>query len=239
MTGEDIRKAVTTWMEENRFLANNARWAWRHRLADRLAKSVDMRPAWNELAKRGGHGTSILGVVFSCVEASIKECKRLPQSKEDERTEDVRRALENLRKAIEKAPSPAFDSMDLSLAINETQIGFSWRSSGDFADSFGILPVCLDDLLEQAQQQLSRLASKQPARTVARKRAAPELAAFIRHLAAEFQQQYGDKLMGTVARIATATYNLPDQVTKEQVERILRPSPNKARKYGATGSRAA
>lgn len=225
MTGDDLRKNVLDWVEENRHLERHP-LAWRIQVATRLATFEDMRPAWNEVLKHGANdGRNIMSFTFQAVEDAHKECRRLPTGEETERLDDVVRALGKLRDAIARAPF--LDSAHF-VDIDGKPVAFSWRKGGAKVAELhkSIMPaLCLDDLLEFAQDAMPDIAAHQPARTVERQRGKPELAAFVRHLAARFQDRYGSKLMGTVARIASATYNDPEPVTKQQVERILRPPP--------------
>jgi hypothetical protein len=80
--------------------------------------------------------------------------------------------------------------------------------------------ICLDDLLEFARDAIPDIAAWQPGRTVDRQLSNPRLTAFVRHLAARFQDRYGVQMNGAVARIASIAYS--DPVTKKKVERILR-----------------
>ncbi len=222
MTGDDLRQDVIGWIEKNHHLKRNAH-AWRIDLASNLATFEDMRPAWNELVKHGvTDGQNVMGFIFQAFEAAHKECRRLPTDDENKRIKVVVEALDKLREAIARAPF--LDSAHF-VDINGKPVAFSWRETGakaaePYKDIMATL--CLDELLEFAQSAIPDIAARQPGRTVERQRGNPELAAFVRLLAARFQDHYGSKLMGTIARIASATYNDPDPVTKQQVERILR-----------------
>jgi hypothetical protein len=227
MTGDRLKQDVLDWIQENRNLERHP-LVWRLDVAKRLATTEDMRAAWDELAKEKygvEDGRNIMSFAFSSAEAAHKECRRLPTTDEKERIAAVEVAIEKLRDAIAKAPSPLFDSAELGVVMNEKDIAFSWRASGDKLAQMHkaiLLPVCLDELLEFAQNAIPVMTERQPTRTISRQRGDPELAAFVRHMAAWFQDRYGDKLMGTIARIATAVYDRLEPVTKEQVERILR-----------------
>lgn len=222
MTGDDLKQDVLNWIEKNRNLQHNSH-VWRIDLATRLATFEDMKPAWNELVKHGV-GQNVIGFIFQAFEAAHKECRRLPTDDENKRIKDVVEALDKLREAIARAPF--LDSAHI-IGIDGKDVAFSWRETGArAAEQFkfkSIMPtICMDELLEFAQSAIPDIAAHQPARTIKRQRVKPELAAFVRHLAARFQDHYGKELMGTIARIATATYDYPDPVTKQQVERILR-----------------
>lgn len=223
MTGDDLKQDVLEWVEKNRNLQHNSH-VWRIDLATRLAKFEDMKPAWNEMVKHGV-GQNVIGFVFQAFEAAHKECRRPPTDDENKRIADVVEALDKLREAIARAP---FLDHAHFIEIDGRDVAFSWRETGaKVAKPYkDIMPtLCLDDLLEFAQTAIPHMAAHQPARTIKRQRAKPELAAFVRHLAARFQEHYGKELKGTIARIATATYDCPDPVTKQQIERILRTPP--------------
>lgn len=229
MRGEELRKDVLAWMEENhRSLVGRAH-EWRYRLAERLTTHEYMRGAWRELAKpnRETMGRRVMSFAIQALEDAHKECRRATTSHEEERIDAVRRALSSLRKAIERAPSPYFDVAHIDIAINEQPVAFSWRASGAKAsENFKpvLLPVCLDECLELAEKLLAGIERSRPARTVSRQRADPLLAAFVHHLAARFNHEYGLEMKGTVASIAMAALDR-EIVTKEHVERILRTTP--------------
>lgn len=222
MTGDDLKQDVLDWIEENRHLERRP-LGWWIEVATRLATFEDMRPAWNELVKHGAiDGRNVMSFTLQAVEDAHKECRRLPTDDENKRIKDVVEALDKLREAIARAPF--LDSAHF-VDIDGKPAAFSWRKSGAKVAELhkAIMPtLCLDDLLEFAQSAIPDIAAHQPARTIERQRGKPELAAFVRHLAARFQDRYGSKLMGTIARIASAAYDDPEPVTKQQVERILR-----------------
>lgn len=224
MTGEDLRLDVLAWVQENPFPDRHP-LKWRAVVATRLGTYEDMRLAWRELAKHETMGRRVMSYVFSAFEAAQKECQRATASDEDERVQSVLDALVALREALARAPSPLFDSAHLEVAIDKHPIAFSWRTKGAKAAEHlnQILPsVCLDELLEFAESYIPVMVERQPTRTLSRQREAPELAAFVRHLAAWFRHKYGYNMKGTLARVATATFGR-ETVSQEQVERILRP----------------
>lgn len=222
MTGDDLKRDVLEWIKENRQLENHP-LAWRISIAARLASSADMQTAWRELAKHGAtDGRHVMSFTFQAVEDAHNECRRLPTDDEKKRIEAVVKALDKLRTAIARAPF--LDSAHF-IDIDGKPLAFSWRESGvRAAESHkAIMPtLCLDDLLEFAQGAIPDIAARQPGRTIARQKGKPILASFVKHLAARFQDRYGIEMRGTIARIASATYNDPEPVTKQQVERILR-----------------
>lgn len=223
MTGSDLKQDVLDWIEENRHLERHPALAWRVEVATRLASSEEMRPAWAELVKHGAtDGRHVMSFVFQAVEDAHNECRRLPTDDEKKRIEAVVIALDKLRTAIARAPF--LDSAHF-IDIDGKPMAFSWRETGAKAAEphKAIMPaLCLDGLLEFAQSAIPEIAAGQPCRTIGRQRNNPILASFVRHLAARFQDRYGDRMMGTIARIARATYDDHESVDKQMVERILR-----------------
>lgn len=222
MTGDNLKQDVLAWVDENRHLENHP-LAWRIGVATRLASSEDMRTAWDELAKHGAtDGRHAMSFTFQAAEDAHQECRRLPTDDEKKRIEAVVKALDKLRTAIARAP---FLDNAHFIDIDGKPVAFAWRETGvKAAESHkAIMPtLCLDEVLEFAQSAIPEIASHQPGRTIDRQKGNPILASFVRHLAARFQDRYGTKMMGTIASIATATYNDPEPVTKQMVDRILR-----------------
>jgi len=222
MTGDDLRKHVLVWLMENHNL--RPEHAWRIEVARRLVCD-EMQPAWDDLAKHGAtDGRHILSFVIDAAEDAHRECVRLTSKEESGRIADVADALDKLREAIARAPSPLLDGAHF-IEIDGKPAAFSWRKRGAKVAQLHnpMQAICLDDLLEIAQSAIIDVAAHQPGRMPERQRDNPQLTAFVHHLADHFEKRYGGKLMASVARIATTTYG--DPVTKEQIEHILRTQP--------------
>jgi len=222
MTGDDLRKHVLVWLVEDHNLRPDH--AWRIEVARRLVCD-EMQPAWDELAEHGAtDGRHVLSYVIDAAEDAHRECVRRTSREESGRIADVANALDTLREAIARAPSPLLDGAHF-IEIDGKPVAFSWRKGGAKAAQLHhpTQAICLDDLLEIAQSAIVDVAAHQPGRMPERQRDNPQLTAFVHHLADHFEQRYGGKLMASVARIAATTYG--DPVTQKQIERILRTQP--------------
>ncbi|MFZ5574471.1 MAG: hypothetical protein ACOY5S_04605 [Pseudomonadota bacterium] len=222
MTGADLKHDVVQWIEENRHLERHP-LAWRLRVAERLADHEDMARAWHELARhRVPDGRHVMSLTFQSFEDAHRECRRLPSTDEAERIDAVVKAVRQLRDAIARAPfldNAHFIDMDGTHAV------LAWRASGAPVAEMHravAVPLCLDSLLEYAENEIPAIAARQPGRTIGKQRDDPELLSFVRHLAAHFQHRYASKMMGTIARIANTLYNPAEPVTKQRVEKALR-----------------
>lgn len=220
MTGDDLRKHVLVWLMENHNL--RPEHAWRTEVARRLVCD-EMQPAWDELAEHGAtDGRHVLSFVIDAAEDAHRECVRLTSKEESGRIADVANALDALREAIARAPSPFLDGAHV-IEAGGRPVAFSWRGHGAEATQLHdpAQAICLDALLGVAQRAIVDIAAQQPG-TMLDGRDDPQLAAFVRHLTGHFEKRYG-KLPASVARIAATTYG--DPVTPKQVERILRTPP--------------
>lgn len=220
MTGDDLRKHVLVWLMENHSL--RPEHAWRTEVARRLVCD-EMQPAWDELAGHGAaDGRHVLSFVIDAAADAHRECERLTSKEESGRIADVANALDTLREAIARAPSPFLDGAHVS-EVDGKPMAFSWRERGAKAAqlSHPVQALCLDELLEAAQRAIIDIAAQQPGSM--RERDDPQLTAFVRYLAGHFEKRYGGELMAAVACIAATTYDAP--VTQEQVERILHTRP--------------
>lgn len=221
MNGCDLRQDVVAWLEEDHNLRPEHQW--RFDVAKRLVHD-DMLPAWDELATHGAtDGRHVLSFVIDAAEHAHRECLRLSTSEEAARIADVTRALDTLREAIDRAP---FLDATHFIDLDGKPVMFSWRRTGAKVAAELHAPtqvICLDDLLEFARNAIPDIAASQAGRTAGRQRNPPQLTAFVRHLAARFQDRYGAQMEGALARIASITYG--DPVTQEKVEGILRTQP--------------
>ena len=246
MTDDGIMQSLLEWVEKNPYPSTHS--MYRHMgIFKRLATYDDMRPAWRELTKRGARYQDVIHFITSSFEDAESECNRLTTTEENERIAAVMQAVDNLRVAIARAP---FLDRTFSVEIDEawwetendkwwekppetvrppSYVHFLFRESDHnkaqrelIRNSHTMPTLCLDELLDLAQRVVPDIAARQPGRKVARQREKPETAAFVRHLSARFRECYGDTMKGTIARIATATYDLHEAVSKEHVERILR-----------------
>src|SRR5512139_1639845 len=221
MNGCDLRQDVVAWLEEDHNLRPDHQW--RYDVAKRLVHD-DTLPAWDELATHGAtDGRQVLSFVIDAAEHAHSECLRLATSDESERIAEVRKALDTLRAAIDRA---VFLDDTHFVDPDGKPVMFSWRRTGAKAAAELHAPtqvICLDDLLEFARGAIPDIAAGQPGRTVDRQRDTPQLAAFARHLAARFQDRYGVQMPGAIARIASVAYG--DPVTQEKVEGVLRVPP--------------
>lgn len=221
MTGDDLMKHVLVWLMEDHTL--RPEHAWRTEVARRLVCDA-MQPAWDELAEHGAtDGRHVLSFVIDAAEDAHRECVRLTSREESGRIADVANALDTLREAIARAPSPFLDGAHF-IEIGGEPLAFSWRERGAKAAQlhYPAQALCLDELLEAAQRAIADVAAQRPGRMPGG-RDDPQLTAFVRHLAGHFEKRYGGELVPAVARIAATTYG--DPVTQEQVERILRTQP--------------
>ena len=220
MNGCDLRQDVIAWLEEDHALRPEHQW--RFDVAKRLVHD-DMLPAWDELATHGAtDGRHILSYVIDAAERAHGECLGLTTSEESGRIADVTQALDQLREAIERAP---FLEATRFFDLDGRPVMFSWRRTAAKVAAELRPPmqvICLDDLLEFARDAIPDIAARQPGRADAQS-GNPQLAAFVRHLAARFQDRYGLPMEGALARIASITYG--DPVTPEKVEAILSSSP--------------
>lgn len=221
MNACDLRQDVVAWLEEDHTLRPEHQW--RHEVARRLVHD-DMLPAWDELAKYGAtDGRHILSFVIDAAEHAHGECLGLTASEEAERIADVTNALDKLREAIDRAP---FLGATRFIDLDGNPVMFSWRRTGEKVAAELHPPtrvICLDDLLEFARDAIPDIAAGESDRTANRQRGNPQLAAFVRHLAARFQDRYGVPMTGALARIASITYG--DPATQEKVEGILGTPP--------------
>lgn len=222
MSGDDLRKHVLVWLLENHNLRPDH--AWRTEVARRLVCD-EMQPAWDELVKHGAtDGRHVLSFVIDAAEDAHRECVRLTSKEESGRIADVANALDTLRDAIARAPSPFLDGAHL-IEVDGKPVAWSWRKRGAKVAQLHnpTQAICLDDLLEIARSTIVDIAAHQPGRMPEQQRDNPQLKAFVRYLAEHFEKRYGGKLMATVARIAATTYGEP--VTQKQIERILHTEP--------------
>jgi hypothetical protein len=212
---------VVDWLEEDHNLRSEHQW--RFDVAKRLVHD-DMLPAWDELAEHGAiDGRHVLSFAIDAAEHAHSECLCLTTSEESERIADLTKALDALREAIDRAP---FLDATHFIDLDGKPVMFSWRRTGAKVAAELSAPtqvICLDDLLEFARDAIPDIAVSQPGGTVDRQRSNPQLTAFVRHLAARFQDRYGVPMKGALARIASITYG--DPVTQEKVEGILRTPP--------------
>src|SRR5512139_133364 len=212
MNGCDLRQDVVAWLEENHTLRPEHQW--RFDVAQRLVHD-DVLPAWDELATHGAtDGRHILSFVIDAAEHAHSECLRLTTSEESERIADLTKALDTLREAIDRAP---FLDATHFIDLDGKPVMFSWRRTDAKVAAELHAPtqvICLDDLLEFARDALPDIS---PAN---RQRGNPQLAAFVRHLAARFQDRYDVRMTGAIARIASIAYG--DTVTQKKVEGVLR-----------------
>lgn len=221
MTGDDLMKHVLVWLMEDHTL--RPEHAWRTEVARRLVCD-EMQPAWDELAEHGAtDGRHVLSFVIDAAEDAHRECVRLTSREESGRIADVANALDTLREAIARAPSPFLDGAH-AIEVGGEPIAFSWRERGAKAAQLHhpAQALCLDELLEAAQRAIVDIAAQQPGRML-EGRDDPQLTAFVRYLAGHFEKRYDGELMAAVARIAEATYG--DPVSETEIERLLRTPP--------------
>lgn len=218
MTADELKADVLAWIVENR----NAPQRWRD-IAQRLATDPDMNAAWRELAKpkyRIKQGRRIMTMALHAFDAANRELQRtLPSAEESNRLHDVEVAAQALVAAIDRAP--LLDDVSF-IEIDGATVSFAWRESGSkVAESMGWpwQKIELRALLEYTAARAAELQNSLPGRWAERQKCDPALAIFVRHAAAELKQETGQKMMGTLASIATVT--LMRTVTKEQVRSIL------------------
>jgi hypothetical protein len=217
MTPDELKQDVIVWIAEN----PNAPQHWRD-IAERLANYDDMASAWRELAKPKYkiQGRRVMGMAQRAFDAANLEVKRtLPSAEETERLHDVEVAAQKLIDAIDRAPLLDVAS---GIEIDGKPAMFAWRASGSkVAEGMGWpgQKVELNALLKYAVARAAELQNSLPGRWAKHQKSDPELAIFVRHAAVELKQVTGQKMMGTLARIASAA--LDRTVTKEQVNSIL------------------
>jgi hypothetical protein len=125
MTGDKLKQDVLEWIEENKHLhLDRHPRAWQLSMANRLATHLDMKSAWDELAKHGAtDGRHVMSFVFQSVENANNECRRLPSDDEKKRIAGLTKALDKLRAAIARAPF--LDSAHF-IDIDGKPVDFSW-----------------------------------------------------------------------------------------------------------------
>ena len=217
MTADDLVRDVSAWITENR----NARPSWIH-IAERLSTYSDMAPAWRELAKRDIRGRIVMSMAIDAADCAGSECRRtLSSAEEAKRLRAVEDAAQKLITAITRAPH-----LDIAypIEIDGKVMSFAWRPSGTATAKY-CLPesvVELTALLEFAATRAADLRQGKLGRIVKRQRADPVAVAFVRNLASKLRTETGEKMIGTIARIATAALDRREPITKQQVESFLR-----------------
>ena len=216
MIADDLASDVRAWIAQNR----NAPPHWIG-IAKRLSTYPDMTPAWRELAKRNIRGRRIMSMAMKAAERANSESERMPSAEESERLRAVEDAAQKLIAAIARAP--LLDSAIL-FEIDGKEMSFAWRPSGTASARYCLLePVVeLTDLLAFAVKRAAVLRQGALVRVIKRQRADPIAVAFVRHLAIMLRAATGEKMMGTIARIATVALDRHEPITKQQVESFLR-----------------
>lgn len=223
---DDLVGDVRAWIEKNPNAPPRS-----IKLAERLLTHPDMAPAWRELAKRNIEGKYVMVMAMDAAIRAEGESLRLSSAEESERLRAVEDAAQKLIAAIAQAPflgEVNFFAIDGKARGENRRPGivFSWRPSGTAAAK----PYLTEPIVELTA--LLNFAAKRAAelrkfstqyRTVKRQRRDPAVAAFVRYLAVMLQHKTGQKMMGTIARIATCALDRRrEPITKEQVESILR-----------------
>lgn len=193
-------------------------------IATRLYADPNITPAWRELAKRGISGMRAAKMAWGAYVKTADELRHLlPSAEEEKRLQEVESLTQELIKAIDRAP--LLDTCS-SIQIDGKTTEFAWRADGKQVAK-NLYPskqiIELRELLEYAMLSTAQLRKHKLARSVKRWRDDPEAACFIRYLAARLEEVCGEKLMGTVALIASAALGRGDDpITKQQVQSVLR-----------------
>jgi hypothetical protein len=222
MKAAELKAEIIAWIENE---GPNAPPSFVE-IATRLSTDENLSPAWRELAKRDIHGMCVAKMAWgSYLEASTM-MRRHPLPSEDEcnRQQAVENYAQKLIDAIDKAP--LFDTAHI-IQLGGKSTAFAWRADGK-RQAQTLYPskqiIELRELLEYTVTFAANLRQGKQTREVKRWRKDPEAAFFVRDLAIKLEKACGQKLMGTIALIASAALDRGgnNPITKQQVQSILR-----------------
>lgn len=215
-------RELLAWVRDN---PGAPRW-WLG-VAEEMARSLEMKQAWPSLKKAGAKPVHVFAMVTASLEESGKDVCRKPAEKEKNSIKDVRKAANELLKALKDAQLLG-ESVPI-IEIGKTLAAVSWtdRQAGLLdPDSFAV--VSLPDLLRGLVETCDRLEGSPPTRAISRQtkgRRPPRLRSFARRLAFRFNREFSQTMPENIARIATAVFGLDDPVTGHEVSGFIEGSP--------------
>lgn len=198
-----------------------------------MASGDEAAAAWSELGTDADMVDKVINRIRSALEQALQEVNR--QSVKDESTDlaHIIKLATDLKREIKTAlPGDWCKPFDHELKADDlppVTIEFGWHSLR--AGGYGMgYPLSVSDVLDWAIQMAKDHTDSLPVRAVTRRGKRPEVQAFIRHLAWQFGQEFGQDKRGTIGHITNAIFDLTDPLDVSGVEGILkdRPAPFKA-----------
>ena len=223
---------ATEWLQQS--LNDNPRLPTltRH-VMTAMSSGDDAAAAWRIL---GTDDDTVAGVVWrveAALKAAMDEANRPTATNERDGIDRVimlARQLQNEIRSVMPGDKATVVLDDVPAGRNKPAfVEFGWHSMRP-GGYIGGYPVCVDDVLDFAIKLAKQHAENLPVRAVSRRGDRPEVKAFVRHLAWQFNREFGKEMRGTIAYITCAIFDLENPLDAAAVEGILkdRPAPFKA-----------
>jgi len=200
--------------------------SWRD-IAQKLAEHDEMVQAWPELTKRRIEPMPFFSTVCKAYEAAQKEVSRQQLTEETQQINGVKRAIQNLKSAIETSPLPPNTATLFELQSETRQtipVLIGWRDLR--ADGYGLgYSVSIVETLDIALMMVQKFEANLPPRALKRHRKQPETAAFVRWLNWYMLERFKAAPLGTIGRVTTAIFDLKNPLDKADIQAILKDAP--------------
>lgn len=196
----------------------------------KMTSGEEAAAAWRVLGQDEKSVGKAFNRIRTAFEAALNEVARPNIKNEREEIASIIRLAKKLKGEIKSSSLPGdwcrsfeheLEAEDLPPVFLE--IGWHSLRPGGYHTGY---PVAVVDVLDWAIDMANKHVSGLPERAVIRRSNQPKVAAFVRHLAWQFGQEYeGDEKRGTIGHIATAIFDLDEPLDLSGVDGILRDRP--------------
>jgi hypothetical protein len=202
-------------------------------VALRLADHRHMAPAWREFLKRDPNPYILVNAAEEAYRHAGQDVRRPSSAEELAQLKRVRDAATELMRAVEAAPLPSDYGMPFDGPSRPWSLLLGWKGDTQRFDEMAKVwhipaSLLLTDLMATVETLIDRHLEKLPVRAIKRdesKRSTPRLTAFVRRLTWGMNCEFGEGMPSTVGRVAAALFDLPEILTKRQVEKKLADMP--------------
>ena len=193
-----------------------------------LGAGPEAAALWRLLGKDSVTGWKVVDLVRSANEQAHKEIARPSKKPELDDLNLVINKAKSLKRAI-KSSLPADQAVLFAYDLKGAQmptipLEFCFHRLKPGGDEIAY-PLVVNDVLDWLIEQVTLRRAQFPLRALTRQGHQPLVQAFVRHLAWQFGQAFGQEHRTSIGHIATAVFELPDPLDKAGVNAILKDRP--------------
>lgn len=192
-----------------------------------LAYGDEAARAWRVLGTGDDMVYRVCNRVRDALTQALHEAKRPDVKDEKGDLARIKRLAKELKREIVcLMPGDSIKPVGIKAgSFPPIQIEFGWHSLRPDGYGFGY-PLAATDMLDLIVQMATDHATNLPVRAVTKNGIRPKkVRAFVRNLAWQFSQEFGQEMRGTIGYIATAVFDLADPLSAKDVEVILKDRP--------------